>query len=141
MGYLPLESPKMSRLLAWIQENIPGQHRVLDAWGAGEMERVTVNVGWPDFAHWEAHTLLRGIPHSELIKRRDLIREFYVTPDPNRAFSILKENGIEYFMVTAIERRIYANENPNLDKFSMNSDYFRLVHQEEGEAIYAPAVR
>ncbi len=137
-GYLLLEEPKMAKLIGWIQENITGTARVLDAWGSGEMTRVTVNIGFPDFAHWEAHTLLRGVPHPVLIERRDLIREFYTTSDPSRALSILKSNGIQYFMVTNIERKIYANENPNFQKFSEHPELFRLVHEVEGEAIYSP---
>ena len=97
----------MGRLLKWMSGNIDGFPRILDAWGAGGLGRITMNLGFPNFAHWEAHTVKRGVPHAELIRRRDLINEFYTSEDPKRAYDILKDNAIDYFVVSETERRTY----------------------------------
>jgi len=133
----------MGRLLQWISPNIPGFPRILDAWGAGGLGRVTMNLGFPNFAHWEAHTVKRGVPHEELIRRRDLINEFYTTSDAKRAFEILRDNGIDYFVVSNTERQTYPESSGStaFQKFDSYSDFFTLLHREGGAALYAPNVR
>jgi len=133
----------MGKLLQWMSSNIPGFPRILDAWGAGGLGRVTLNLGFPNFAHWEAHTIKRGVPHQEIIRRRDLINEFYTTTDAKRAYEILRENGIDYFVVSETERQTYpdASRSAAFQKFEKSQDYFTLRHQEGGAALYAPNVR
>ncbi|MEN9845465.1 MAG: hypothetical protein RIS36_612 [Pseudomonadota bacterium] len=133
----------MGRLLQWMTSNVQGFPRILDSWGAGGLERVTMNLGYPNFAHWEAHTVKRGVPHEVLLKRRDLINEFYSTTDSKRAFDILKENGIDYFVVSDMERRTYpeSSQTAAFDKFATSPEFFTLLHQEGGAALYAPNAR
>ena len=134
---------EMGRLLRWMTSNIQGFPRILDAWGAGGLGRITLNLGYPNFAHWEAHTVKRGVPHEVLLKRRDLINEFYSTTDSKRAFEILKENGIDYFVVSDTERQTYpeSSRTAAFEKFANSPEFFTLLHQEGGAALYAPNVR
>jgi uncharacterized membrane protein len=133
----------MGKLLQWMSSNIHGFPRILDAWGAGGLGRVTLNLGFPNFAHWEAHTIKRGVPHQEMIRRRDLINEFYSTMEAHRAFEILRDNGIDYFVVSETERQTYpeASRSGAFQKFETSKQYFTLLHQEGGAALYAPNVR
>jgi uncharacterized membrane protein len=123
--------------------NVQGFPRILDGWGAGGLGRVTLNLGFPNFAHWEAHTIKRGVPHSEMIRRRDLINEFYTTQDPKRAFEILRENKIDYFVVSDTERQTYPESSGSVPftKFETNTEFFTLLHKEGGAALYAPNVQ
>ena len=134
---------EMGRLLQWMAANTPGFPRILDSWGAGGLGRVTMNLGFPNFAHWEAHTVKRGVPHEELIRRRDLINEFYTTTDAKRAFEILRDNKIDYFVVCDTERQTYPESSATtaFQKFETTSEFFTLVHREGGAALYAPNVR
>lgn len=133
----------MGRLLKWMSGNIGGFPRILDAWGAGGLGRITMNLGFPNFAHWEAHTVKRGVPHSELIRRRDLINEFYTSEDSKRAYEILKDNAIDYFVVSETERRTYPEHSlsPSFSKFENSGEFFTLIHKEGGAALYAPNER
>jgi YYY domain-containing protein len=133
----------MGRLLKWMSAHIQGFPRILDSWGAGGLGRVTLHLGFPNFAHWEAHTVKRGVPHQELLRRRDLINEFYTTSDSKRAFEILRDNGIDYFVVSDTERQTYpeASGSAAFKKFETNNEFFTLLHQEGGAALYAPNVR
>jgi uncharacterized membrane protein len=133
----------MGRLLRWMSTNVQGFPRILDGWGAGGLGRVTLNLGFPNFAHWEAHTIKRGVPHSEMIRRRDLINEFYTTQDPKRAFEILRENKIDYFVVSDTERQTYPESSGSVPftKFETNTEFFTLLHKEGGAALYAPNVQ
>jgi uncharacterized membrane protein len=137
---LLLSERDMGKLLQWMSANIQGFPRILDAWGAGGLGRVTMNLGFPDFAHWEAHTIKRGVPHQEILRRRDLINEFYNTTDAARAHEILVANGINFFVVSDTERRTYPESSASIpfQKFDMNPQLFTLIHREGGAALYAP---
>jgi YYY domain-containing protein len=133
----------MGKLLQWMSTHVQGFPRILDAWGAGGLGRVTLNLGFPNFAHWEAHTIKRGVPHEEIIRRRDLINEFFTTTDSNRAFEILRDNGINYFVVSDTERQTYPESSGGapFQKFETGTEFFTLVHREGGAALYAPNIR
>jgi YYY domain-containing protein len=133
----------MGKLLQWMAPHIQGFPRILDSWGAGGLGRVTMNLGFPNFAHWEAHTVKRGVPHEELIRRRDLINEFYTTADAQRAFEILRDNQIDYFVVSDTERQTYpeSSRSAPFEKFETSTQFFNLIHREGGAALYAPNVR
>jgi uncharacterized membrane protein len=137
---LLLSERDMGKLLQWMSANIQGFPRILDAWGAGGLGRVTMNLGFPDFAHWEAHTIKRGVPHQEILRRRDLINEFYNTTDAKRAHEILLANEINFFVVSDTERRTYPDSSSSIpfQKFDMNPQFFNLIHREGGAALYAP---
>ena len=130
----------MGKLLQWMSANIQGFPRILDAWGAGGLGRVTMNLGFPDFAHWEAHTVKRGVPHQEILRRKELINEFYRTDDAMRAHEILVVNGINFFVVSETERRTYPEVSAStpFQKFEVNPQLFALIHREGGAALYAP---
>lgn len=140
---LLLSEREMGRLLKWMTVNVSDSPRILDAWGAGGLGRVTMNLGFPDFAHWEAHTVKRGVPHQELIRRRDLINEFYTSASPDRAYQILQENDIDYFVVSDTERRTYPEAvlTPDGSKFGLRPDLFSKIHQEGEAALFAPQKR
>ena len=135
-----LSERDIGRLLQWMSRNITGFPTILDAWGAGGLGRVTLHLGFPDFAHWEAHTVRRGVPHAELIRRKNLINEFYTTEDSERAYQILRDNNLDYFVVSKTERRTYPEKglSRSLQKFDDHPELFTLIHREGGAALYAP---
>jgi uncharacterized membrane protein len=83
------------------------------------------------------------VPHEEIIRRRDLINEFFTTTDSNRAFEILRDNGINYFVVSDTERQTYPESSGGapFQKFETGTEFFTLVHREGGAALYAPNIR
>lgn len=137
---LLLSERDMGRLLQWMGNNITGSPRILDSWGAGGLGRVTMNLGFPNFAHWEAHTVKRGVPHEELLKRRDLINEFFTSATPERAYQILLDNKIDYFVVSETERRTYPDAALAVggSKFDARPDLFNKIRQEGEAALFAP---
>ncbi|HET6822991.1 MAG TPA: hypothetical protein VFH34_10100, partial [Anaerolineales bacterium] len=124
--------------IQWIRQNIKGSPVVMEGntglyrWG----NRYSIYTGLPTVIGWDWHTKQQYslLPGTLIDYRIELVREFYSTPDQNRAMEIARHYDVLYVIVGGLERAVYdAN---GLNKFDDASDRWKLVYRNEHVKIY-----
>lgn len=124
--------------IQWMRQNIKGSPVIMEGntglyhWG----NRYSIYTGLPTVIGWDWHTKQQYslLPGDLIDYRIGLVREFYNTPDPERAVEIASRYDVSYVIVGGLERAVYdAN---GLNKFDTASDMWNLVYQNEQVKIY-----
>jgi YYY domain-containing protein len=129
-AYLRTQHAEDAALIAWLNTNIQGAPRILEAppdgaFGAYAYEgRMATFTGLPTVLGWGGHQhQWRGRTDIQA-ERFPLIEQLYNTPDPTEARALLRQFGITYVVIGQVERARFSVDG--LDKF---------------EALCAPAFR
>ena len=107
--------------IQWMRKNIKGSPVIVEGntglyhWG----NRYSVYTGLPTIIGWDWHTKQQySLLPSDLIDYRvELVREFYSTPDANRAMEIAQRYDVSYVVVGGLERAVY--DVAGLNKFQV----------------------
>jgi YYY domain-containing protein len=99
-----------ARVIRWLQENIEGSPTIMEKnaeveyikWG----NRMSIYTGLPTVIGWRWHQAQQRMvmPGGTVERRQWDVSEFYNTPDPEEAWAILQEYGVEYVVLTPYER-------------------------------------
>jgi YYY domain-containing protein len=124
--------------IQWMRQNIKGSPVVMEGntglyrWG----NRYSIYTGLPTVIGWDWHTKQQYslLPGTLIDYRIELVREFYSTPDQNRAMEIARRYDVLYVIVGGLERAVY--DAKGLNKFDDASDMWKLVYQNEQVKIY-----
>jgi len=129
--------------IRWMQDNIPGSPTIIEEGAAGGNQyrwsaRFSVYTGLPTVVGWEWHQRQqRAVLAAPVVEDRVAdVREFYSTPDPERAKLILRRYGVRYVVLGEMER-LY-NDPAGLGKFAamVEAGDLRAVYQNPGVTIY-----
>jgi YYY domain-containing protein len=119
--YLRTQQPEDAALIAWLNANIQGAPRILeappdDAFGAYAYEgRIATFTGLPTILGWGGHQhQWRGRTDIQA-ERFPLIEQLYNTPDPTEARALLHQLEVRHVVVGQVERARFAPDG--LDKF------------------------
>jgi YYY domain-containing protein len=136
-AYLWHSEPEDAAVIAWLNANITGTPTVLEAQGDSyrEFTRIAMHSGLPTVLGWEHHVGQRGLPHVELLNRKQSIRQIYSTSDLSFAKNLLLQNRIDLIVVSSLERQTYPANG--LTKFEENPNVFIPLYRSGGAAIYA----
>jgi YYY domain-containing protein len=105
--------------IQWMRQNIEGSPVIMEAntglyrWG----NRYSIYTGLPTVIGWDWHTKQQYslLPGDLIDYRIGLVKEFYNTPDPERAMEIASRYDVSYVIIGGLERAVY---DPNgLNKF------------------------
>ncbi|MFP4344744.1 MAG: DUF2298 domain-containing protein [Anaerolineales bacterium] len=108
-----------ARVIRWLQENIEGSPTIMEKnaeveyikWG----NRMSIYTGLPTVIGWRWHQAQQRMvmPGGTVERRQWDVSQFYNTPDPEEAWAILQEYGVEYVVLTPYER-LYMLQPQNL---------------------------
>jgi YYY domain-containing protein len=124
--------------IQWIRQNIKGSPVIMEGntglyhWG----NRYSIYTGLPTVIGWDWHTKQQySLLPSDLIDHRvGVVKEFYDTPDQDRAIEIARRYEVSYVIVGGLEHAVY--DAKGLDKFDAASNVWHLVYQNEQVKIY-----
>ena len=130
--------------IRWLQDNVVGTPTILEAgvgpqphvplysWGS----RISSYTGLPTVQGWDWHQKQQRWGYREMID--DRLRDvwtMYADPSPARALDLLRQYGVQYIYVGALERAYYPPSG--LDKFDrMVGSDLELVYDRDGVKIY-----
>ena len=136
-AYLRHSESADAAAIAWLNANITGTPTVLEAQGDsyGEFTRIAMHSGLPTVLGWEHHVGQRGLPHEDLVNRKQSIRQLYSTTDLSFAKNLLLQHRIDLVVVSLLERQTYPATG--LSKFETNPDVFIPLYRSGDAAIYA----
>jgi uncharacterized membrane protein len=105
--------------IQWMRQNIKGSPVIMEAntglyrWG----NRYSIYTGLPTVIGWDWHTKQQYslLPSNLIDDRIELVREFYNTPDPERAMEIASRYDVSYVVVGGLEHAVYDSQG--LSKF------------------------
>jgi len=107
--------------IQWMRQNIKGSPVIMEGntglyhWG----NRYSIYTGLPTIIGWDWHTKQQYslLPGDLVDYRVALVREFYDTPDLNRALEIVQRYDISYVVIGGLERAVY--DVAGLNKFQV----------------------
>jgi YYY domain-containing protein len=122
-AYLKAQQPEDAALIAWLNANVQGAPRILEAppdsaFGAYAYEsRIATFTGLPTILGWGGHQhQWRGRTDIQT-ERFPLIEQLYNTTDPMEARALLRQFEIAYVVIGQVERARFAPDG--LDKFEV----------------------
>ncbi len=135
-AYFARHSIHDKKLTDWIQANVHGLPRLLEAHGDsyGSFTRVSMHTGLPTWLGWEHHVKQRGTASEEVDSRKELIRRMYATEDAAEAHDLLKQFKIDLVVVGDIERKRYGNTGTS--KFEKHPRYFEKIFETGPQTLY-----
>lgn len=112
-AYLVYYDGDESRLISWINENIYGTPKIVEAQGHSyaEFSRITMHTGLPVILGWDHHVSQRGTERREVEKRKDDIRTIYTSPSIDEVSAILKKYEVRYVVWGNLEKRTYGENS------------------------------
>ena len=127
--------------IEWLRANAAGAPVIAEAntqphlytWG----NRISVYTGLPSIVGWDHHLRQQmGVLPTERIDRRIAdVAVIYNTPDPRKAWSLLRAHGAQYIVVGGLERALYARQG--ILKFDEGAGRFwERAFTGEGARIY-----
>jgi DNA-binding beta-propeller fold protein YncE len=136
MAYLQTQPSSELAAYQWLNREVQGIPVVLEAHGPsyGAFSRVSMNTGVPTVVGWEYHLMQQSRGREEIAARASDVREFYDTPDRDRADQLLRRYQIDFVFVGPLERRTYGAAG--LSKFA-NWDRMEPVFKDPHVTVYA----
>jgi uncharacterized membrane protein len=64
------------------------------------------------------------------------VREFYSTPDPERAWEILQQYGVEYVVVTPYERTIMDERGRRKFEEMVERGWLQVAYRDDDSVVY-----
>lgn len=133
-AYLARSDPEDAALIAWLNENVPGDARIVEASTLGAYEyagRISAFTGLPTALGWGGHQHQWRGTFDEAARRHGIVEELYTTIDPAAARAILDEFGARYVVVGGVERGRFPAEG--LAKFE---SFCGVAFQSGNSTIY-----
>lgn len=136
LDYLVEERPWDMSAIAWIEENIDGNHIILEAPGDAYTysSRVSALTGLSTVIGWISHERAWRGYESQGNIRRDDTDLIYNTTDNNNAIELLEKYNVEFIFIGELEIEKYSDDG--LQKFSDHPEYYMLIYENEGVSIY-----
>jgi uncharacterized membrane protein len=136
LDYLLEERPWDMNAIAWIEENIDGNHIILEAPGDAYTysSRVSALTGLSTVIGWISHERTWRGYESQGNIRRDDTDLIYNTTDNNNAIELLEKYNVEFIFIGELEKEKYSDDG--LQKFSDHPEYYMLIYENEGVSIY-----
>jgi YYY domain-containing protein len=136
LAYYKAQFPGEWEIIAWFEQNAPGQTVVAEAVGGSysEFGRVAMGTGLPTLMGWDFHERQwRGayFDDEKVVGRPGDVQTLYQTRDWTAAQEIIGQYNIEYVVVSPIERNKY--KPISLAKFDQ---HMRVVFQSDSAIIY-----
>jgi len=129
------ESPDDLALIRWLQQNVQGRPRILEAaqQAYSYTGRVSAFTGLPTIIGWDNHEKQwRGWDLSPQVDGRKAdVETAYSTTDPVQALEVFSVYGIQYVIVGKLERSLYA-----ADALAKFESLVRKVFQSGNSAVY-----
>jgi YYY domain-containing protein len=125
--------------IQWMLLNVKGSPVIVEAntveyrWGS----RFTIYTGLPSVVGWNWHQRQQRsvVPTEEVTNRVEEIKEFYLTPDRDKAREFLQKYNVKYIIVGQLENLYYPGFG--LDKFpTLDGDLWSEVYQKGNTTIY-----
>jgi YYY domain-containing protein len=127
-AYLKEVDGDESKLISWINRNIPGTPTIVEAVGRsyGEYSRIAMHTGIPIVLGWDHHVTQRGTERSEVESRRQDVKTIYTSNSVDEISELLKKYGVKYLVWGNLERKTYGErsiffDNPRRFKPVFNS--------------------
>jgi uncharacterized membrane protein len=126
--------------IQWMRKNIKGPPVIVEGnmglyhWG----HRYSIYTGLPTIIGWDWHTKQQySLLLSDLIDYRvESVREFYNTPDANRAMEIAQRCDVSYVVVGGLERAVYDPAGLNKFRVIAQSGTLLKVYDANNVQIY-----
>lgn len=136
LDYLMEERPWDMSAIAWIEENIDGNHIILEAPGKcyTYSSRVSALTGLSTVIGWTSHELTWRGHGSQVNIRKDDTDLIYNTTDNNNAIKLLEKYNVDFIFIGELEKEKYSNDG--LQKFSGYPEYYMLIYENECVSIY-----
>ncbi len=125
------------QIISWINDNIGGTPTLVERYSKSfdtKAARISMHTGLPTYLGWDGHVYLRGAPYRDIEKRKREIDYIFNSKDPMATVDFLNQRNISLIVVGDLERSYYSKEG--LEKFSKNSDMFKLLYQSGKSALY-----
>ncbi len=125
------------KIISWINDNIEGTPTVVERYSRSfdpKAARISMHTGLPTYLGWDGHVYLRGAPYRDIEKRKREIDYIFNGKDPIAMVDFLSRRNISLIVVGDFERSYYSKEG--LEKFSKNSDMFKLLYKSGESALY-----
>jgi len=113
LAWMKKEYPEDLEIISFINKNIVGQPTILEAQGDSytDYNRISSFTGLPTVAGWWVHEWLwRGSSDTVGNRIPDII-DIYENFDYEKTKSLIKKYGIEYIIISRLERQKYPNIN------------------------------
>lgn len=136
-AYLNQYDENEYKMIGWINENIRGTPTVVERYSKSfdtRAARVSMHTGLPTYLGWDGHVYLRGAPWHKIQQRKRDIDFIFSGSDPIATVDFLDRKNIHFIVVGGLERRYYSKVG--LDKFSDNSEMFKLLFKSGNSALY-----
>lgn len=119
-AWLQRDSPADYNLIVWMRKNISGKATIAEAVGGAytHFARISAYTGLAAVCGWDNHeSQWRRTWHTEVVGDVD---QLYSTSDPNAAQALIQKYGIQYVVVSSLERGKYSPDQ--LAKFATFMD-------------------
>ncbi len=95
-------------VIRWLQDNVEGSPVIMEAQATREYlwgNRMSVYTGLPSVVAWRWHQAQQRMvmPSGTVEARQQDVRDFYNTPNPDYAWTILQKYAVEYVILTPYE--------------------------------------
>ncbi|MHB1415370.1 MAG: DUF2298 domain-containing protein, partial [Chloroflexota bacterium] len=122
----------------WLKQNVTGSPVILEGWAPYYRwgARVSIYTGLPTVIGWDWHEKQQRWGYQYEVDRRVAeVNDAYSSPDPQKALAVLREYGVSYVYVGALETAYYPPAG--LAKFdAMVGHELDLVYNAQGVKIY-----
>jgi uncharacterized membrane protein len=145
MAYFARQYPDDWAAIQWLEANAPGGAVIAEGiggqyWIEGRFSRISMATGLPTVLGWPGHeSQWRGDRYFNqyLSGREPDVRALYQTRDWPAANEILERYGIEYVIVSPLERDKYTDINQGVQLYQPKFDrYMRVAFQSGDVTIY-----
>jgi YYY domain-containing protein len=138
-GYLDLKKRnyKDYAMVNWINENLEVNDNLLEVNSDSfkfNYGRISQYTGISTLLGWHNHVFLRGLSHSEIERRKILIKRIYNDVDALRSYKLLKSNNIHYLIIGELENKHF--EKKGLAKFGSFPNFYEKVFSISNAVIY-----
>jgi uncharacterized membrane protein len=132
--------------IRWLQDNVVGSPVIMEAMSAAEYRwgnRISINTGLPAVGGWRWHqTQQRGLTSMpDLVNQRVAnTNAFYVTPNIDTAWRILRFYNVRYVVVGQLERGRYISQTTDAYTFDGIRKFDQMVTEGLLTVVYEDAV-
>jgi uncharacterized membrane protein len=132
------------KVIRWFQKHVAHTPTIIE--GQAEREylwgnRVSVHTGLPTVAAWRWHQVQQRMimPPGTVEKRQFDIRDFYNTPNSERAMDILHQYAVRYVVLTPYERAYMSPEGEAKFATLVAQERLQPVYKDEDSTVYLVA--
>lgn len=118
--------------IEWINKNFKNIEPILEThgeWMYTGSSRISIFTGMPTFVGWGYQVSQQSGRGAEVSRRIRMTNSIYNATDLNESKRLMKENGLKYFYIGTIEKKLY----PNCMKLS---EIGEVVYQNAGATLY-----